>query len=212
VPRLDEVRELVEQHIVEHPAGHTADLVGDPDRALSRRAGAPAGLLVRHPPDARGLGSAAEVGGREVRCARPEVAVRAASTLLGSGHAGQHRADPLALLGAGEPSRDQHDEATLLTICGHRAAPPGAAAHLDRHPVDDRLHDLPARPLPRRARDRVRQLWSGPRHEGRVGRTGDDAMDDDRNARSQARRRRPVPRGPYGAPCGDERDLMLSVL
>jgi hypothetical protein len=78
----------------------------------------------------------------QVPCGQParpdrQLVVGALDPLLAGGQAGQHALDPLGLLGAGEPVRDEDDDPFAVPVCGHRPAPALAAPH---------FHDRLARP------------------------------------------------------------------
>ncbi|GLW29705.1 hypothetical protein Areg01_26450 [Actinoplanes regularis] len=48
---------------------------------------------------------------------------------LPGGEPGEHPLDPLGLLGAREPVRDEHDHALSVAVRGHRPAPTLTAPH-----------------------------------------------------------------------------------
>src|SRR5581483_1744271 len=52
VPGHDQVAELVQDHVVADPGGHVAYLLGDPHRAVRRRARTPASVLIGDPANA----------------------------------------------------------------------------------------------------------------------------------------------------------------
>ena len=56
VTRLQQVRELVHEHVVDDPVGHALQPARQPDGAVGRRAGAPARALVVDPSDRARLG------------------------------------------------------------------------------------------------------------------------------------------------------------
>jgi len=112
-PKVDQ---LVDDDVVENPARHALQPVGEPDGAVGRRAGPPPAALVADPANARRHRSPVEIAPRESHgpraqrgVARPQLAVLTGETL-------EHRRDPAALLGQGHPCGDQHHGAVAIAV------------------------------------------------------------------------------------------------
>ena len=132
VARLDQMRELVQEHVVLHPGRHLEQPTGEPDRAVRWGAGGPAGAHRRDPAHAVRPGPSAEVTLGELRCAPGQRVVAGAPAVARrTDHAIDHPRDPLTLLGGGEAGRDEHDDALAVAVGGHRAPAAGATADLD---------------------------------------------------------------------------------
>ena len=131
VPAVEQVRQLVQDDVVEHPGGHSLEPGRDPDPPVRRCAGPPAPALPGGPHDARGASATAEVPVGQLAGSRLEPLVGRAAALILDREAGDHHPDPLALLRAGEPGGDRHDHAAPLAEGRHGAHTPTAAADLD---------------------------------------------------------------------------------
>ena len=136
VVRLEQMGELVQDHVVGDPQRHRAQAIGQPDAAVRRGARPPAPVLVAHPADGergqRDLRARREVGAKEVTRAPGEGLV-----LLGEAPPGLPAQELLdqwrhqvALLGGAEPGRDEGHQASAFPEHGERAPAPGTAPDL----------------------------------------------------------------------------------
>ena len=89
------------------------------------------GLLSLTPDAMPVLGETVEVPAAELGGPALQAGVTGTSTLLGPLEAGHHGGDPLLLLGAGEPGRDEHHDLVVLAVGRDRAATFPRASHLD---------------------------------------------------------------------------------
>jgi 8-oxo-dGTP pyrophosphatase MutT (NUDIX family) len=131
VARLEQVGELVDQHVVDHPGRHPLQPGGEPDGAVAGGAGPPAGLLVVDPAHRLGPGEAAEVPVGERPRAGEQLLVGGSPAAFGLLEPGQHRVDPLPLLGAGQGRRDHHHDPVAVAVGRDRTAPALRAPYLD---------------------------------------------------------------------------------
>ena len=162
VARFEQVRELVDEHVVHDPARGVAQTLADPDRAVRRGAGRPAGAHRRHPPHRRGLGAALQVPARELDAAPTECVVagaggRAASRLAAF-EAAHHLVHPARLLRLAHPAGDEDDHRVALTPGAHHPAAAFATTDLHDRGPDHRPRLSSADPAPERSAPTVPEL------------------------------------------------------
>ena len=134
VPGLEQVHQLVHEHVVDDVVGHRPQPAGQPDAAVGRRAGTPAPVLVVHPAHAGRLGQPVQVRGRQRPGPRHQLVVaseRPAPALLAGLQLGDHLRHPATFLRRAERGGDEDDGAALLAIGGDRPAAPCAPTDLD---------------------------------------------------------------------------------
>src|SRR5665647_3301102 len=137
VTRLQQMRQLVQDHVVKNPGRHPLDPSGDPDRPLARRAGTPPGALVGDPGNAERLGQSTEITSRQVGRTLEQLLVARASAFVPRSQLAHHGVDPRAFLIGREARRDEHDGPAALAIGADRPASAPAAPDLDLVPVHD---------------------------------------------------------------------------
>ena len=168
MPGHQQVRQFVDEHVVRTQCGISRSRLGQPDRAVGRRARRPAGAHGGTQRTLAGSGPAVEVAldssaARRASAASPDAPRRVPRAERPRDHLG----DPARFLGGGEPGRDHDDDAAAVAVGRHGAAAPGAAPHLDRH-VGVQAREASARPVrPRPRRDRRSAAPFGARGVGR---------------------------------------------
>ncbi len=132
VAGLDEVGELVDEHVVDDPRRHALQPGATAGSTGRSGCSCPSGCSGCRPsgrPAARRAPSRYFALSPAARLARRGVAGAAAP--LGPLEPGQHGGHPLLLLGAGEPGRQEHHDLVVLAVGGDRAAALAGPAHLD---------------------------------------------------------------------------------
>ena len=128
VAGLEQVGELVDEHVVDHPRRHPLQPRGEPDRAVAGRAGAPARASGCRPSAPTPARPGRRGSGRSAPCARcMQVVVGGPAPALGPLEPRDHGLDPLGLLPAGQRRGDQHDDPVALAVGRDGTAAPLAS-------------------------------------------------------------------------------------
>jgi hypothetical protein len=134
VARFEQVRQFVQQHVVDHPSRHRPQSIGQPDRPVGHRAGAPTTAHVANPAHAQRFCPAVQVVrgqfGRSTQQGRvtgPDPGPFG----LSPGHQFDHLGHQPPLVRAGDPSRHQHHDLVAVPIGRHGAAPARTAPDLN---------------------------------------------------------------------------------
>jgi hypothetical protein len=133
-----QMRELVDQHVLEHVLRHRAQARGQPDLARGGGARPPAVLLTARPGDRRGPGATSQVRIREPLREAHQVLVaaagRAALELLAL-ELLDHAAHPVPLLTGAEGRRHRDHEVPVAAGDGDGAAATRGSAHENALPL-----------------------------------------------------------------------------
>jgi hypothetical protein len=153
---FEQVGQFVQQHVVDHPGRHRPQPVGQPDRPVGHRAGAPTTAHVADPAHAQRLYPPVQVArgqfGRSAQQARV-TGPDPGPIGLSPGHQFDHLGHQPALVRASDPSRHQHHDLVAVPIGRHGAAPARAApdlnllSRIDHAPTLGPGTDIPCSPI-----------------------------------------------------------------
>ena len=164
VAGLQQVGELVDEHVIEHPRGHVAQALTDPDRAVGGRAGRPARAHRRHPAQGRRDGPAFEVAARQLGgAAAQRIVTRAggrAAPRLAALQPAHHLVDPAALLRVAHPPGNEDDHRVALAPGADHASAAITASDLDDRGVRHRSTLIHAPDRVRSCPQARRRLWT----------------------------------------------------
>lgn len=150
---LDQVCDLVDQHIVDHPGGHPTQSGRKPHGSITRSAGPPPHSLVGDPANAGRWAHIVQVAPAEHTGTVQQLCVARPPPPLLSSEPLEHDANPPVLLGTAHPRRQKHHHAVTVAVCAHGAPATLAPADLDPGQLESRPSGAGARTclaLPRR--------------------------------------------------------------